>query len=69
MRFKYPAPGCVKGSGAVSDRDTKGLSLLSEGIPLTHKLIVSTDTAPRQLGDILVLPWPEFLTRLWDGTL
>ena len=37
-------------------------------IPVKHKIIVSMDASPRKLNDIEVLPWKEFLTRLWTGT-
>jgi predicted AAA+ superfamily ATPase len=57
----------VKGTSFVQDKHFKGLSILTSEIALKHKIIVSLDTAPRMAGDILILPWKEFLSRLWAG--
>ena len=35
--------------------------------PMKHAAIVSLDAAPRRIGAIDILPWREFLTRLWSG--
>ena len=57
----------VKSSSLVTEKHTKGLRMLCEDLPFRHKVIVSLDAAPRKIGDIEVLPWREFLARLWDG--
>jgi uncharacterized protein len=58
----------VKSTEQAMMKHIKGLRMFTEEIPVKHKIIVSMDTAPRKLDDIEVLPWKEFLTRLWTGT-
>jgi uncharacterized protein len=57
----------VKGSEMVTEKHLKGLRMLREEMPLKHALVVSLDPAPRMLDGVEVLPWKEFLTRLWGG--
>lgn len=57
----------VKGKETVSDRDLRGLRALREEGLLRHYLVVSCETRPRTVGGIRILPWTEFLDRLWDG--
>jgi predicted AAA+ superfamily ATPase len=56
----------VKASHMVSSKHLKGLRLISEEIPFKHKIVVSLDQNPRVIEDILVLPYQEFLSRLWN---
>ena len=58
----------VKSSELVVDKHCKSLRMLAKEIPLQKKIVVSMDPAPRLLNDIEILPWKEFLTRLWDGS-
>ncbi len=57
----------VKSTNLVTGKHTRGLRMLTEEAPFRHKVIVSLDAAPRKIGDIDVLPWSEFLARLWNG--
>jgi predicted AAA+ superfamily ATPase len=57
----------VKGTDRVSDKHLKPLRMLSDEIPLKQKLVVSLDPAARRMGEIDVLPWKEFLSKLWGG--
>jgi predicted AAA+ superfamily ATPase len=57
----------VKGTGSVHPGSLTGLRMLSEEVALHHKLVVSMDPAPRRIDDVTVLPWRDFLTRLWSG--
>lgn len=57
----------VKGAELVADRHLKNLSVFSEAHPLKHKVVVSLESAPRRVGDVTILPWKDFLERLWDG--
>jgi hypothetical protein len=45
----------------------------SEDGPVKKRLVVSLDSRPRELhdqyGPVTILPWREFLTQLWSGTL
>jgi len=59
----------VKGTERVSEKHLKGLYALAEELPLEKLIAVSMDTRPRALGRVLVLPWREFLSRLWAGEL
>lgn len=56
----------VKSSHMVNNKQLKGLRLLAKEIPFKHKIIVSLDPNPRLINDILVLPFKEFLTKLWN---
>jgi predicted AAA+ superfamily ATPase len=56
----------VKATRSVSPRDLRGLSALAEEKMMKHLLLVSRDPTPRKVGPILLLPWPEFLERLWS---
>ena len=51
----------------VQKKHMKGLKLLSEEIPLKHKIIVSLDVNPRIYGDIRILSWKIFFEELWSG--
>ncbi|RKX69053.1 MAG: hypothetical protein DRP60_17055 [Spirochaetes bacterium] len=48
---------------------SNGYSGLSEDISLKHKIVVSLDPAPRQVGDIRIYPYRLFLEKLWNNTL
>ncbi len=56
----------VKASQMISTKHLKGLRLISEEIPFKHKIVVSLDPTPRLIDDILILPYKEFLSRLWN---
>ena len=60
----------VKISNQVKKSDIKGLSAFAESYKPRMAIVVSQDPKPRKLTngegtDILILPWQEFLTRLW----
>lgn len=57
----------VKAKTNVSDRDLRGLRALQEERLLKHSVVVSLETHPRRAGEIEILPWQEFLARLWEG--
>jgi len=57
----------VKSTEQAVEKHLKGLRMFSEDVRVKHKIIVSMDAAPRMLGDVEVLPWKEFLTRMWAG--
>jgi predicted AAA+ superfamily ATPase len=63
----------VKASPRVHEAELKALSALSEDGPVRHRLVVSLDSQPREVhdahGSILILPWREFLARLWSEEL
>lgn len=57
----------TKAKTNVSSRDLKGLRALREENLFTHYLLVSMEPAPRVVDGISVLPWSDFLDRLWGG--
>jgi uncharacterized protein len=57
----------AKAASMVVDKHLKGLRMLGQDIPFKHKVVVSLDPSLRRIGDIAVLPWKEFLARLWAG--
>lgn len=59
----------VKSSKMVNSRHLKGLKSFSEEYTIKKSIIVSNDPFPRQMGDILILPWQIFLQKLWDGEI
>ncbi len=57
----------VKAKATVSNRDLRGLRALREENMLSHFVVVSLEPMPRRVDGIDILPWREFLTRLWGG--
>ncbi len=57
----------VKAKKTIPRRDLKGLLALREEALMTHYVLVSMEPTARQVDDIAILPWQEFLDRLWDG--
>jgi uncharacterized protein len=57
----------VKSSRMVTEKHAKCLRSFSEVIKPKHSIIVSMDEKPRIMGGIQILPWKEFLGRLWAG--
>ncbi len=60
----------VKGSQNIHSAHTRGIRALLEEHPVKHAIVVSLEKYPRILESGLeVLPWREFLDRLWYGEL
>ena len=57
----------VKAKENVSPQDIRSLRALAEEKKQKHYLCVSLETRPRNVGGILILPYREFLERLWSG--
>lgn len=58
----------VKSASQIQDRHLKGIRAFKEEFDVAHYLVVSQDASPRQTADgILILPWQDFLERLWNG--
>ena len=51
----------------IDGRDLKPLRALAEERKLRRYLCVSLERHARRLGEVLVLPWMEFLSALWAG--
>ncbi len=59
----------VKGTPEVKSSHVKGLHAFSEEYTTKNKIIVSLDKRPRKEGDIVILPWRDFLEQLWGGKI
>ena len=57
----------VKGAKKISSKQLKGLQLLMEEKKMKHYYLVSQDPIASKQNGIFVLPWENFLKRLWDG--
>ena len=56
----------VKATVNASRRDFRGLEALAEEGLMKRLILVCREEVPRQMGNVLVLPWREFLQRLWE---
>lgn len=59
----------VKGSERVHDFDLRPFEALLEDGPIRRRLVVSLERQPRKVGGVEILPWRDFLERLWAGAL
>lgn len=57
----------VKSTDMVVEKHLKNIHRFAQEVSLQKRIVVSLDPAPRLLWDIEILPWKEFLTRLWAG--
>ena len=57
----------VKAKKNVGARDLRGLRALREEGLFDHYLLVSMEPVPRVVDGIRILPWSDFLDRLWGG--
>lgn len=59
----------VKSSEFVSHADLRGLRALSEEGDFVRRVVVSRESLPRQEEGIEILPYGEFISRLWNDDL
>ncbi len=59
----------VKATQQANPRHLKGLRSFAEEYKVKKLILISNDPLPRQIGDVLVLPWKVFLEKLWDGEI
>ncbi|MBK7127806.1 MAG: ATP-binding protein [Crocinitomicaceae bacterium] len=59
----------IKSTDKISERHAKGLNAFSEEYKVKHSIIVCNETVPRKIGNVLVLPWRQFIQKLWAGDL
>ena len=57
----------VKASEHVSTRDLRSLAAIAEEWRWKHLLCVCREPRRRKVGNVLVLPFREFIAQLWDG--
>lgn len=60
----------VKSAKTVTDRHLANLRELKEEGIFSKYIVISREDSPRMLEDgILILPWKDFLERLWNGDI
>lgn len=59
----------VKSTTNANPRHAKGLQQFAEEYTLKKQILVTNDLYPRQMGNVLVLPWKAFLEKLWSGEI
>ncbi|MFC2087577.1 ATP-binding protein [Bacteroidota bacterium] len=59
----------VKSTDHAHMRHAKGLMNFSEEYKIKKMIIISNDPYPRQLNNIIILPWDIFLQKLWAGEI
>lgn len=59
----------VKSTDNVQLRHLKGLKAFADEYSVKQQIVVSNDPYPRQINDIKVLPWIEFIRQLWAGEI
>ena len=59
----------VKAKRVVAERDLRGLQAIREDAPLDRRIVVSLEPRARRVEGIEILPWREFLSRLWKDEL
>lgn len=60
----------VKGTENVQPRDLNGLAAYMQEHQPRLAIVVCNETKPRRnAAGIVVLPWRDFLERLWDGRI
>ncbi len=60
----------VKSTSRIQDRHLKGIRAFKEEFNVALFLVVSREASPRRTADgILILPWRDFLDRLWSGAI
>jgi len=59
----------IKSSDNITERHLKGLKAFMEEYDVKQAIVVCTEPLPRLVNNILILPWQEFLKRLWNGEI
>ncbi len=49
--------------------DLKGLRAIGDEGEFRHRILVADELRPREVDGISILPWREFIGRMWDGEL
>ena len=59
----------VKSTAQAKSRHLSGLKNFAEEYTVKKQILVTNETHPRKVGNIMILPWKEFLERLWGGEI
>jgi uncharacterized protein len=57
----------VKGAARIGKEELRGLEAFREEANPKSAILVCNEKEPRKVGAIDILPWKEFLARLWSG--
>ncbi len=57
----------AKATATVAPQDLRGLVAIARHYPLAHRIVVSLESHERRVDGIIILPWKQFLARLWAG--
>ena len=55
----------VKGKNRIDNKDLRGLKTFAEEYKSKQLIIVCNENEPRQVDNILILPWKSFFEKLW----
>jgi len=59
----------VKATENANSRHLNGLRKFAEEYTVKKSILISNDPFPRQIDDILILPWNIFIQKLWAGEI
>jgi predicted AAA+ superfamily ATPase len=59
----------VKGKKSVDDSDLKNMRAFNSDYQPKKSIVVSSERHPRKTSAAEILPWREFLDRLWEGDI
>jgi predicted AAA+ superfamily ATPase len=59
----------VKATENANSRHLSGLRKFAEEYTVKKLILISNDPFPRQIDDILILPWNIFIQKLWAGEI
>ena len=59
----------AKTTRSATKDDLKGLRAIGDEGTLRHRILVSDEPRPREVDGISILPWRNFIDRLWSGDL
>ncbi len=59
----------VKGGSTVTSRDLRPLRAFIDEYSPDRAIVVSNESAARIVDNIEILPWREFLRRMWNGDI
>jgi len=59
----------AKATRNTTKNDLRGLRAIGDEATFRHRILVSNEPRPREVDGIEILPWRNFIARLWNGEL
>ncbi len=56
----------IKGKSTITGKDFSGLTAIKEEKRFENLILVCLEDTPRKAGEVVILPWKDFITNLWD---